>query len=101
MIVLTNLRGEEVLLLPMHIELVDACPDTRLQLTTGKQLYVQQTPKEVADLVVGWYQQLTPTPAQLDRAQSATLPPKSSVQQSTGSFTPSVAPQFPLHSGHS
>ena len=59
MIALTTLRGDEILVLPMHIEMIDACPDTRVQLTTGKQLYVQQTPDEVARLVQTWYRSIT------------------------------------------
>lgn len=54
MITLTKLNGGTVMVNAVHIESVESCPDTRVALTNGKQIYVKETPESVRELVRGW-----------------------------------------------
>ena len=54
MIMLTRLNGEEFALNSAHIECIEQCPDTRIELINGKQIYVQQSPDEVRIAMKAW-----------------------------------------------
>jgi len=47
MVPLTRLNGESFYLNFDLIEVVEACPDTVITLTSGKHLLVQETPEEI------------------------------------------------------
>ena len=54
MITLTKLNGGTVMVNAVHIESVESCPDTRVALTNGKQIYVKETPEALRTLVRDW-----------------------------------------------
>jgi flagellar protein FlbD len=47
MVPLTRLNGESFYLNFDLIEVIEACPDTVITLTSGKHLLVQETPEEI------------------------------------------------------
>jgi len=54
MIVLTRLSGECILVNAHVVESVESCPDTRIALLNGKQLYVRETPDEIRAAMHAW-----------------------------------------------
>jgi uncharacterized protein YlzI (FlbEa/FlbD family) len=49
---------EEILVNPDLIERVESCPDTVLRLTNGQNVYVLETPAEVAEVILSWRSQV-------------------------------------------
>lgn len=54
MITLTRLNGQEFGLNSSQIVSIETCPDTRIELVNGKQLYVQEPPQEIAERMRQW-----------------------------------------------
>ena len=57
MIKVTDLQGRERFVNADLIEGIEANPDTQIILVTGKRIYAQETPNEIADRVIGFRQQ--------------------------------------------
>jgi flagellar protein FlbD len=62
MISITRLNGEAISVNAFQIEVVDSCPDTRVTLTSGRQLYVRETPGEVRRLILAWFRAMHAPP---------------------------------------
>jgi flagellar protein FlbD len=58
MILLTRLSGDTFEVNSIHIESVEAVPDTRVTLDTGKQYYVRETPAVVRERMRTWFRSL-------------------------------------------
>jgi flagellar protein FlbD len=58
MIALTRLNGEPISVNAFQIEVVEACPDTRVTLTSGRQLYVRETPDDVRQSMLNWFRSM-------------------------------------------
>ncbi len=54
MIAVTKLNQEELVINARQIESVESCPDTRITLINGKQLYVRESPDEIINRVWVW-----------------------------------------------
>lgn len=54
MIELTKLRGEKFMLNCDLIEMVEENPDTTILLTNGRYLIVQESMREITDMVIGF-----------------------------------------------
>ncbi len=52
MIAITDLQGKEHYINAELIECVESTPDTQIVLTTGRHIYVSQTPEEITGLVI-------------------------------------------------
>jgi flagellar protein FlbD len=62
MISITRLNGEAISVNAFQIEVVESCPDTRVTLTSGRQLYVRETPEEVRRLMLTWFRAMHTAP---------------------------------------
>lgn len=58
MIQLTRLNGELFTINAVMIEQIQSYPDTTITLTNGKVIVVKNSEREVADLVIGFYQKV-------------------------------------------
>ena len=61
MIAVTKLNQEELVINARQIESVEACPDTRITLINGKQLYVRESPDEIVTRVWAWLRSIATT----------------------------------------
>jgi flagellar protein FlbD len=58
MIQLTRLNGEQLYINAFQVEAVDANPDTRLTLTSGRQIYIKETPDVVRSAMLRWFRSM-------------------------------------------
>ena len=55
MIVVTRLNGEALHLNVFQVEALDAIPETRITLASGRLVYVREKPEEVAARMRTWW----------------------------------------------
>jgi flagellar protein FlbD len=55
MILVTRLNGEQLYLNAFQVEAVDASPDTRITLMSGRQIYVSETPDDIRGAMLAWF----------------------------------------------
>lgn len=58
MITLQRLNGEEILINPHLIEMIEAVPDTTITLTTGRKFIVKTPVPEVIDKIIKYRRML-------------------------------------------
>jgi len=58
MITVTKIDGTKTMVNADLIEMVDSIPDTMLTLTTGRKIYVKETPEQIVLLVVDFRRRL-------------------------------------------
>ncbi len=58
MILLTRLNGEQLYINAFQVESVDANPDTRLTLTSGRQIFIKETPEGVKSVMLQWFRSM-------------------------------------------
>ncbi len=58
MITVTKIDGTKTMVNADLIEMVDSIPETMLTLTTGRKIYVKETPEQIVLLVVDFRRRL-------------------------------------------
>lgn len=70
MILLSRLNGTDIWLSPHHIESVERTPDTIVTLTNGHKYVVRETPEEICDRSVRYYQRIGLVAAEVREGES-------------------------------
>ncbi len=58
MIIVTKLNGEEVRINSWQIETMESCPDTRITMMSGRQIYVRETAEEIEAATIAWHRHI-------------------------------------------